>query len=94
MEMIKASENRPLPITVYNYKSDTLRNVTITPSKKPYYEGMLGVTIRFDTYFQADENLVRVLSVVKNSPAHIAGLMPNTDYLLGTAERVSDLSMT
>ncbi|KAG5175861.1 GRASP55/65 PDZ-like domain-containing protein [Tribonema minus] len=88
MEMIKASENKPLPITVYNYKSDSLRSITITPSRKPYYEGMLGVTIRFDSYFQADDHLVRVLSVVKNSPAHIAGLMPETDYLLGTAERV------
>lgn len=31
---------------------------------------------------------VRVLEVVPGSPAHIAGLQPEHDYLLGTAERV------
>lgn len=31
---------------------------------------------------------VRVLEVVPGSPSHIAGLQPEHDYLLGTAERV------
>ena len=31
---------------------------------------------------------VRVLEVVPGSPSHIAGLKPEEDYLLGTAERV------
>lgn len=31
---------------------------------------------------------VRVLEVVPGSPSHIAGLKPEDDYLLGTAERV------
>ncbi|CAN0264648.1 unnamed protein product [Phaeothamnion confervicola] len=49
---------------------------------------MLGVTIRFDSYHNADENLVRVLAVSTGGPAQIAGLRPETDYLLGTAEKV------
>jgi hypothetical protein len=44
------------------------------------------VTIRFDCYENADEHLVRVLEVVPNSPAELAGLQPNLDFLLGTAE--------
>ena len=37
-----------------------------------------------DDYAIAEENLLRVLSVEKRSPAALAGLTPNTDYLLGT----------
>ena len=36
-------------------------------------EGMLGVTIRFDTYHEAEEHLCRVLDVEVNSPAELAG---------------------
>lgn len=37
-----------------------------------------------DDYAVAEENLLRVLSVEKQSPAALAGLTPNSDYLLGT----------
>ena len=50
---------------------------------------MLGVTIRFDTYHEAEENLCHILEVETNSPADLAGLLPMSDYLLGTAEKVS-----
>ena len=50
---------------------------------------MLGVTIRFDNYKEAEDQVIHVLEVEENSPADIAGLLPNVDYLLGTAERVS-----
>jgi hypothetical protein len=45
--------------------------------------GMLGITIRFDSYFHADENVFHVLDVEINSPAEIAGLQANSDYILG-----------
>ena len=50
--------------------------MTITPSRRWGGQGMLGVTIRFDTYFEADQCLVRVLDVAPGSPAQIAGLKP------------------
>jgi len=87
MGMIKMSEDRPLPISIYNWKNNSLREVQIIPRKNWGGQGMLGVTIRFDTYFQADRKLVRVIEVVPHSPAHKAGLQPLKDYLLGTAER-------
>lgn len=46
--------------------------------------GLLGVTIRLDNYGGADERLIRILTVEHNSPAAIAGLVPEQDYLLGT----------
>lgn len=51
-------------------------------------QGMLGVTIRFDSFWRAEESLVRVLEVVPDSPAELAGLQAEDDYLLGTAEKV------
>ena len=44
---------------------------------------MLGVTIRFDSYYNAEEHICHVLDVEVNSPAELAGLQPNVDYLLG-----------
>jgi len=88
IDKIKASEDKPLPCTVYNIKSRTERAVMITPTRNWGGQGMLGVTIRFDTYHKADEHLVRVLDVSPGSPAAVAGLVEGTDYLLGTAERV------
>ena len=49
---------------------------------------MLGVTIRFDTFKDAEEQMLHVLEVAPNSPAELAGLQPFKDYLLGTAEKV------
>ncbi len=47
---------------------------------------MLGVTIKFDTYLDAEECLCHVLEVEPDSPADLAGLQAESDYLLGTAE--------
>jgi len=46
--------------------------------------GLLGVTIKLDDYGGADERLVRVLEVQEHSPAAVAGLVPEQDFLLGT----------
>jgi S1-C subfamily serine protease len=88
VDMIKDSEDKPLPLTIYNIKSETTRDVVITPRRGWGGQGMLGVTIRFDSFWRAEEALVRVLEVVPESPAELAGLEAEKDYLLGTAEKV------
>ena len=88
VEMIKDSENKALPLSIYNIKSETTRDVVITPRRNWGGQGMLGVTIRFDSYWRAEEALVRVLSVEPDSPGELAGLEAEKDYLLGTAEKV------
>lgn len=60
----------------------------IVPSRRWPGEGMLGVTIRFDSFFDAEEHILHILEVEPNSPAEIAGLQPMHDFLLGTAEKV------
>ena len=46
--------------------------------------GLLGVTIKLDNYGGADERLVRVLDVQDGSPAAVAGLEKDKDFMLGT----------
>lgn len=84
----QGSEDRPLPLAVYNTKNATLREIIVTPSRKWPGEGMLGLTIRFDTFAHSDESVIHVLEVEHDSPAEIAGLQPDSDYLLGTAEKI------
>eukprot|EP01035_Chromulina_nebulosa_P018235 gene18235-23906_t len=86
VELIHAFEDKPLSLKVYNWKSKSIRDITLMPSKNWPGEGMLGVTIRFDTYLNAEEHICHVLEVDSNSPAELAGLQPEVDYLLGTTE--------
>ena len=82
--LLKENNGKELELLVHNIKSNSQRLVKITPSSEWGGAGLLGVTIRLDNYGGADERLIRVLSVEHNSPAAIAGLLPMTDYLLGT----------
>lgn len=90
VKIIQANENRPLPLVVYNTKACRNREVTLVPTTNWRGRGMLGVTIRFDTYFRADERLVHVLDVAPKSPAQLAGLQAHSDYILGTTDHVFD----
>jgi hypothetical protein len=45
---------------------------------------LLGVTIKLDNYGGADERLIRVLDVEEGSPASVAGLVKEKDFMLGT----------
>ncbi|OQR93574.1 golgi reassembly-stacking protein [Achlya hypogyna] len=88
MEIIAQSEDKPMHLSVYNVKSQTTRELEMTPSRNWSGKGMLGVTIRFDSFEGAEDNLLHVLEVADKSPAQLATLEPETDFLLGTHERV------
>ncbi|XP_054168406.1 Golgi reassembly-stacking protein 2-like [Oppia nitens] len=82
-EILKASIDKPLKMTVYNSKTQTVREVELTPSAKWGGQGLLGVSIRFCSFEGANEHVWHVLHVEPNSPAHIAGLKSDTDYIIG-----------
>jgi hypothetical protein len=88
--LLRENNGAELELLVHNIKSNTQRFVRITPSSEWGGAGLLGVTIRLDDYGGADERLIRVLSVEHNSPAAIAGLVPMSDYLLGTTSASFD----
>lgn len=82
--LLQSNVGKPVELLVFNIKCQETRLCYITPSTGWGGEGLLGVTIRVDSYADAEENLLRVLTVEDNSPAQVAGLKPESDYLLGT----------
>ncbi|GMR54073.1 hypothetical protein PMAYCL1PPCAC_24268 [Pristionchus mayeri] len=82
-EVLKQHIDRPVELTVYNSKTQTVRQTQVVPSQTWGGQGLLGVSIRFCTFDGASQNVWHVLTVQPNSPASIAGLQSNTDYVLG-----------
>lgn len=70
-------------MTVYSSKTQSVRDVSITPSHSWGGQGLLGVSIRFCSFEGANENVWHVMEVQPNSPADLASLRSNTDYIIG-----------
>lgn len=75
--------DKPLELTVYNSKTQTVRQTQVVPSTSWGGQGLLGVSIRFCSFEGANQNVWHIISVQPNSPASAAGLQTNTDYVLG-----------
>lgn len=82
-ELLKSNVEKPVKMTVYSSKSQDVREVTIMPSHKWGGQGLLGVSIRFCSFEGANENVWHILEVHPNSPADLASLRSNTDYIIG-----------
>ncbi|XP_045180016.2 Golgi reassembly-stacking protein 2-like [Mercenaria mercenaria] len=82
-ELLKTNLEKPVQMTVYSSKTQSVREVFITPSHNWGGQGLLGVSIRFCSFEGANENVWHVLEVQPNSPADLAGLRSNTDYIIG-----------
>ncbi|XP_017492177.1 PREDICTED: Golgi reassembly-stacking protein 2-like, partial [Rhagoletis zephyria] len=89
-EILKASIDKPLKMIVYNSKKSTIREVELTPNNKWGGQGLLGVSIRFASFEGASENVWHVLDIAPNSPADVAGLHANTDYIIGADSMIQD----
>ncbi|XP_069108361.1 Golgi reassembly-stacking protein 2-like isoform X2 [Argopecten irradians] len=82
-DLLKANIEKPVKMAVYSSKTQSVREVTILPSHNWGGQGLLGVSIRFCSFEGANENVWHVLEVKPNSPADLAGLKSNTDYIIG-----------
>jgi len=83
-EELSTNCNKPIDLTILNYKTLKTRKITVCPSDDWGGVGLLGLIITYDNFKTADERVVRVLSVHPGSPAECAGLHPFVDYILGT----------
>ena len=88
LDIIASHSGKNLELIVYNSKHDTTRMCTIKPRNNWGGRGLLGITIRFDSFENAHENVIHIINVKKNSPAERAGIKPDEDYILGTQEVV------
>mmetsp|Transcript_4916 Transcript_4916/g.6749 ORF Transcript_4916/g.6749 Transcript_4916/m.6749 type:complete len:357 (+) Transcript_4916:137-1207(+) len=84
IEILKQNISKPVCLTVYNFKAGSTRGVVLTPSDDWPGQGLLGVTISWDSYYEAEEHVLRILDIEAGSPAQEAGLAPLDDFLLGT----------
>lgn len=82
-ELLKINTDKPIRMTVYSSKTQSVREVSITPSSNWGGQGQLGVSIRFCSFEGANENVWHVLEVHPSSPAEQAGLRAFTDYIIG-----------
>jgi len=81
--LLKANVEKEISMTVYSSKSQTVREVFITPSTLWGGQGLLGVSIRFCSFEGANENVWHILEVSPSSPAELAGLRQYSDYIIG-----------
>jgi len=84
VRVIREFENKHLTITLYNCKCKSMRQLAFVPRRGWGGDGLLGLTIKFDSFEDADDNVIHILDVKDNSPAQKAGFEPYNDYLLGT----------
>ncbi|PRP83612.1 hypothetical protein PROFUN_08338 [Planoprotostelium fungivorum] len=87
VETLRQNIHKPVDLTVYNSKNDTIRNVTLVPNDTWGGSGLAGISIRYCTVEVATEFVWHVLEVHDKSPASKAGLVANTDYIVGTPDQ-------
>lgn len=89
-EILNASIDQKLKLTVYSTRYKRIREVEIVPSANWGGNGLLGVSIRFASFEGVDERVWHVISVTPNSPAFNAGLKANEDYVIGADTLLQD----
>ena len=86
IELIKEYEDKPLPLTLYNIKNHSTRDIILTPSRNWPGEGMLGVTIRFDSFYKAEvlvflKYLLQFLSSILSLSSFLLPYLPLTIHV-------------
>lgn len=89
--ILSANIDKPCKLLVYSSKAQQVRELTLVPTKNWGGQGVLGVSIRFCSFERANENVWHVLDVQSNSPASLAGLRSNTDYIIGSDSLLSEV---
>jgi hypothetical protein len=89
-EILKENINKSVELLVYNSKTQVVRQLPLTPHGNWGGQGLLGLSIRFSSFDKANENVWHVLDVQPHSPAALAGLRSNTDYIIGADTLLND----
>lgn len=76
-------EGRDVELAVYNVIDRAIRAVTLRPVKWNG-PGLLGALVRYEAVAGATDNIWHVVDVFPSSPADAAGLVPASDYIVGT----------
>ncbi|PAA88299.1 hypothetical protein BOX15_Mlig005266g1 [Macrostomum lignano] len=89
-DLLIQHKDKPVRTLVYSSKTQSCREVTLVPCEGWGGQGLLGVSIRFCSFDGANENVWHVMDVQPNSPAGLAGLQSDTDYIIGADTLLQD----
>lgn len=85
MQLIRTSVDKEVPLTVYNVRSETLRECVVVPGAG----GVAGLSVRFASFAHATECVWRVTGVRPGGPAAAAGIRGDgVDFIVGSPEVV------
>lgn len=85
--VLEQAEGMQVTLSVWNCVDEAERDVAMTPAKWNG-PGLLGAAVRYEAIKGATDYIWRVLDVKPNSPADDAGLVPRSDYVVGTTAEV------
>lgn len=85
--VLRENEGREVALLVHNCIDVADRHVALRPVKWNG-PGLLGAAVRYEPLRTAVENVHRVVDVLPQSPADQAGLVPTTDFIVGTPAEV------
>ncbi|KAI8971529.1 GRASP55/65 PDZ-like domain-containing protein [Mycotypha africana] len=78
LKTLQEFEGKPLPMGIYSSKDQEFREITLIPSRNWH------PTDPTEKSLIAGENVWHVLDVSPNSPAEMAGIIPYSDYIIGS----------
>lgn len=80
---IRANVGRPVLLSVYNTKAQKERPVQVIPRADWGGDGLLGLHVKYDPLETPQDSALHVVDVAPESPAALAGLLPDVDYVMG-----------
>ncbi|KAG9286008.1 hypothetical protein G9A89_022684 [Geosiphon pyriformis] len=86
-EQLAANVNKEVIIAIYSTKEQELREIPLIPNRNwtsNPADGLIGLSIRFCTFEGTNEHVWHILDIASQCPAELAGLIPYTDYIIGT----------
>ncbi|KAI7865606.1 GRASP55/65 PDZ-like domain-containing protein, partial [Spinellus fusiger] len=92
VQLLKNNQDTPIRMGIYSSKNQAVREITLTPSDTWHQDvnekSLIGCSIRYCSYERAGENVWHVLDIALNSPAEMAGIIPHSDYIIGSPHTV------
>lgn len=85
--ILRDNEGKEVALVVWNCVDSKERNVGLRPVQWNG-PGLLGAAVRYEPLRGSADHVQRVVDVLPRSPADEAGLVPNTDYIVGTRAEV------
>ncbi|CAI2167470.1 530_t:CDS:2 [Funneliformis geosporum] len=86
-EQLLLNIEKEVILLIYSTKEQEFREVSLIPnrvwSSNPK-DGLIGCSIRYCSYESMNEHVWHILDIAADSPAEMAGLVPLTDYVIGT----------